>query len=103
MPRGEYMHLMRSTLAAAGAFSTLYEEAGRWTLATDLAMFAGRFPLRMAQDHARIQWRHARGRAWQSLPWHESLQFPEPTAITEVALEQEPEAEFLHLPRELAQ
>lgn len=103
VPCGEYMHLMRSALAAAGAFGTIYEDTGRLTVIGDLATFAGRFPLRAAQDRARVQWRHARGRAWQTLPWHESLQFPEPPVITEVALEQEPETEFPYLPQASAQ
>lgn len=103
VPRGEYMHLMRSALAAAGAFGTIYEDTGRLTVAGDLATFVGRFPLRMAGDRARVQWRHARGRAWQSLPFHDALQFPEPPVITNFVLEHEHEAEFPYLPQPRSQ
>lgn len=98
VPRGEYMHLLRSALAAAGAFGSLYEDTGRLTMAGDLVTFASRFPLRVAQDRARVQWRHARGRARQALPMAEFAKLPEPPAITEVALENETEAEFPYLP-----
>lgn len=103
VPRGEYMHLMRSALAAAGTFGTLYEDTGRLTMAGDFLTFVSRFPLRMAQDQARVQWRHARGRAWQSLPLVDSLKLPEPPVITEVSLENETEAEFPYLPHAASQ
>lgn len=98
VPRGEYMHLLRSALAAAGAFGTIYEGAGRLTVAGDLVTFAGRFPLRMAQDRARVEWRHARGKAWQSLPFHESVEFPEPPVLTKMAPQRQPESKFPYLP-----
>jgi len=99
VPRGAYMHLLRSALAAAGSFGSLYEGTSRLTMATDMLTFAGRFPLRMLQDQAQVGWRNTRAKAWQAVPVPDAMKMAEPPVITEVALDNEPEREFPFLPR----
>lgn len=99
VPRGVYMPLLRSVLAAAGSFGSLYEGTCRLTMATDMLIFFGRFPLRMLQDQARVGWRHTR---WQAVSLPNAMKLVEPPVITEVTLDSEPEPEFPFLPRSIA-
>jgi hypothetical protein len=89
VPRGEYMHLLRSALAAAGSFGTLYEDTRGRTMALDMLAFTARLPLRAVQDMAQSKIRGTRERAWQALPLPDYMRQAEPEALLDVPEEKE--------------
>lgn len=102
VPKGEYMHLLRSALAAAGSFGSIYEDTRGFTMATDVLTFFGRFPLRVLQDQALLGWRNTRAKAWQAVPLARAGRQPGPRVVTEVVADKEPEVEFPFLPGKMA-